>query len=79
VGGKLSGEFQQLSLLDLIKPDLPQKTLLRPDEAATFFKVSRQTIYLWCEMGLLVSCNLNGGTLRIFRDSVISLMEKTRK
>ena len=70
---------EQLTIFDLIKPDLPEKTLLRVDEVARFFDVSPKTVYNWCEMGLIKACNINGGTLRIFRESLIDLMEKRMK
>lgn len=69
----------QLRLIDLIKPDLPNKTLLRVDEVARFFDVSPQTVYNWCEMGLIRSCNPTSGTLRIFRESLIEMMERRMK
>lgn len=75
----MSGEFEQLSLLDLIGPDLPEKTLLRVDEVARFFGVAPKTVYGWCDMGIVEAINVNGGTLRIFRESVVRLMEQRRK
>ena len=59
--------------------DLPKKTLLRVDEVALFFKVSKQTIYTWVEFGRLSGCNPSGGCLRIFRDSVIELLKDSAK
>ena len=72
-------EDKQLSLRFLIKSDLPAKTLLRVDEVSVFFNVSAKTVYNWCEMGLIKACNPSGGTLRIFRESIIELMEKSIK
>ncbi len=69
----------QLTIFDLIKPDLPQKTLLRVDEVARFFEVSPKTVYNWCDMGLVKACNPNGGTLRIFRESLLEMMERSMK
>lgn len=66
-------------LKSLIKSDLPNKTFLRVDEVARFFDVSPKTVYTWCELGLLRACNINGNSLRIFRDSIIELMEKRLK
>ena len=40
-------EFAQLELP--IGPDLPNKTLFRPDEVAVFFRISRSMVYRWCE------------------------------
>jgi excisionase family DNA binding protein len=76
-GGSLSGE--QLSLLELIKPDLPQKTLLRVDEVARFFNINKKTVYGWVDMGILQACNPNGGSLRVFRESVMGLMKRSMK
>ncbi len=56
--------------------DLPNKTLFRPGEVAKFFGVSRATIYRWVEFGLLEGCKPTEGSLRIFRNSVIALLEK---
>jgi|WetSurMetagenome_2_1015567.scaffolds.fasta_scaffold607342_1 hypothetical protein len=57
-------------------PDLPDKTLLRPDEVAEFFSVSEQTIRNWCNEGSLETSLVNGSTLRIFRASVILLVKR---
>lgn len=54
--------------------DLPEKTLLTPDEVAAFFSVAKSTVYKWCEEGELKSTNV--GVLRIYRVSVIAKMEK---
>lgn len=70
---------EQLTIFDLIKPDLPSKTLLRVDEVARFFDVSPKTVYNWCDLGLVRACNINGKTLRIFRESLIEMMEKRMK
>jgi excisionase family DNA binding protein len=56
--------------------DLPNKSLLRPDEVATFMRVCVKTVYRWCELGKLQGVNL-GKTLRIYRKSVIELLEKS--
>ena len=64
----------------MIEPgDLPHKTLLRVDEVAQFFRVTTKTIYTWCELGRLESCNPNGGALRIIRQSAVGLLEKRSK
>jgi len=49
---------------------LPNKELLRPDEVAKYFSVTRRTVYLWCENGYLEAVKI-GGTVRIKRESVI--------
>lgn len=72
-------EDNQLSLRFMIKSDLPAKTLLRVDEVAKFFDVSTKTVYTWCEIGIIKSCNPNGGALRIFREGLIEMMEKSMK
>ena len=68
--------IEKLPALSQLIRDLPQKPLFRVDEVAKFFQVSAKTIYTWCELGLLLSVNLNGGTLRVLRDSVIDLLKK---
>lgn len=57
-------------------PDLPAKTLLRPDEVAEFFSVSVQTIYQWCDSGSLQSVKING-TTRVYRESIIKLLRQS--
>jgi excisionase family DNA binding protein len=56
---------------------LPDKELLRVDEVAEYFGVSRKTIYNWVDMGKLQGCNPNGGSLRIFRQSVVVLIRES--
>ena len=51
-------------------PDLPDKTLLRPDEVADFFSVELRTIYAWCDAGTLESVKIHG-TMRVLRTSVL--------
>jgi excisionase family DNA binding protein len=55
-------------------PDLPDKTLLRPDEVAEFFSVEVRTIYAWCDAGTLESIKING-TMRIYRRSVLKAIQ----
>ena len=50
--------------------DLPKKPLWRVDEAASHFDVTRQTIYLWIDHGLLHAEKLNG-VIRIPRESIM--------
>lgn len=57
-------------------PDLPEKTLLRPDEVAEFFSVSVKTIYAWCDNGSLRTVKING-TIRIYRTSIVRIVECT--
>lgn len=54
---------------------LPSKTLLRVAEVASFFGVSNKTIYNWVETGKLLATNPSGGSLRIFRDSVMDFIK----
>ena len=56
---------------------LPEKELLRPDEVAKYFSVSERTIQRWCVEERLKYCKPNG-ILRIFRVSVMELVEKTQ-
>lgn len=48
---------------------LPNKELLRPDEVAEYFSVSRSTIYLWIDHGILIAEKYRG-TVRIPREAV---------
>jgi excisionase family DNA binding protein len=48
---------------------LPNKDLFRVDEVATYFDVSRSTVYLWIDHGILIA-EKYGGTIRIPRESV---------
>jgi excisionase family DNA binding protein len=54
--------------------DLPQKTLLRPDEVALFLSVSLKTIYRWYRAGLIDGTKVKR-SLRIYRDSVLRLVD----
>lgn len=54
------------------------KHLLRVDEAATLLKVSRWTIYRWVREGRLEATKLTKGSLRIFHNSVLALVEQNR-
>jgi excisionase family DNA binding protein len=49
--------------------ELPSKPLWRVDEAAAHFDVTRQTIYLWIDHGLLEAEKYNG-CIRISRESI---------
>lgn len=61
-GGALTGVFE--------------KTLLRVGEAAEVLSVSRWTIYRWVEEGRLRGTKIGKGSLRIFRESVVGLIER---
>ncbi len=51
--------------------DLPDKKLLRVDEAAIYFDVDERTIREWIRLKKLVGEKL-GGTVRISRQSIIN-------
>jgi len=51
------------------------KTLFRVEEAAEVLAVSRWTIYRWVEEGRLRGTKIGKGSLRIFRESVVGLIE----
>ena len=57
--------------------DLPGKTLLRPDEVAAFFRVCVKTVYRWYAEEKLEGVNL-GKALRVYRKSVIELLDKSK-
>lgn len=48
---------------------LPNKDLLRPNEVAIYFSVSRKTIYSWVDTGKIEAVKVNG-FIRIPRESV---------
>jgi len=50
--------------------DLPEKTLIRPNEAAPFLGVSLSTVYRWCDCGELKAIKIRG-TRRILRESIL--------
>lgn len=52
-----------------------EKTLLRVGEAAEMLAVSRWTIYRWVEEGRLRGTKIGKGSLRIFRESIVALIE----
>jgi excisionase family DNA binding protein len=49
--------------------DIPNKPLLRVDEVATYFDVSRSVVYLWIDHGLLTAEKYRG-VIRVPRESV---------
>lgn len=53
-----------------------EKALLRVNEVAEFLRVSRWTIYRWVEEGRLKGTKLGRGSLRIFGESVMALVEQ---
>jgi len=52
--------------------------LLRVKEAARLLSVSKWTIYRWIEEGRLEATKIGGGSLRIFRISVMALVDENR-
>jgi excisionase family DNA binding protein len=48
---------------------LPEKELLRPDEVAVYFSVSRKTIYSWVDTGKIDAIKVNG-FIRIPREAI---------
>jgi excisionase family DNA binding protein len=52
-----------------------EKTLLRVGEAAELLSVSRWTIYRWVEEGRLRGTKIGKGSLRIFHQSIVDLIE----
>ena len=48
---------------------LPEKELLRVDEVAEYFDISKSTVYLWIDHGIL-SAEKYRGTIRIPIESV---------
>ncbi len=53
------------------------KRLLRVEEAAEFLSVSRWTIYRWVEDGRLRGAKIGKSSLRIFRESIVGLVESS--
>lgn len=49
---------------------LPEKELLRVDEVAQYFSISRSTVYLWIDHGILIAEKYRG-ILRVPKESVI--------
>lgn len=54
-----------------LQKDLPEKKLLRVDEAAEYFSVDKRTIRAWIANGKLVAEKL-AGTVRISRESIMN-------
>ncbi len=58
-----------------ITAETTEKATLRVEEAAALLSVSRWTIYRWVEAGRLQGTYLGKGSLRIFRESAVRLIE----
>lgn len=53
-------------------PGLPNKELLRVDEVADYLRISRSTVYLWIQHGILSDVEkYTNGVVRIPRESVL--------
>lgn len=57
--------------------DLPNKTLLRPEEVASFLRLSRQSVHRLYESGEIEGIKA-GKPLRLFRESVIMYMKRLK-
>ncbi len=64
---------------DRVTIDIMNKMLLRVGEAAELLAVSRWTIYRWVEEGRLRGTKIGKGSLRIFRESVVALIERNKR
>ena len=53
--------------------DLPDRTLLRPSEVASFFRVSTKTVYRWYRTGAIEGIKVKGSLL-IYRHSIRKLI-----
>jgi excisionase family DNA binding protein len=54
------------------------KQLLRVNEAAVVLNVSRWTVYRWVEEGRLRGTKIGKGSLRIFHESIIGLVQENQ-
>lgn len=62
-----------MDMRKILLNSLPPRELLRVDEVAHFFQVTRRTVYNWYNSDRLQGVHLRG-VLRIYRDSVIKLI-----
>ncbi len=65
-----------ITIDDKMFSTLPVRPLLRVDEVAAFFSITKRTVYSWYESDKLTGCNVNG-TIRIYRTSVVELVIST--
>jgi excisionase family DNA binding protein len=56
---------------------LPNRLLLKPKEVAAFLSVSERTVYRWFQQGLIAGIRIRK-SLRITRDSISNLLDKSR-
>jgi excisionase family DNA binding protein len=54
---------------------LPNKDLLLPREVAPILRISKATIYRWCDLGILTCIKIRG-TRRIYTESVKKRIEE---
>lgn len=52
----------------------PDKELLRPDELAKIFNVSKQVIYLWIETGELEAVRIGKKALRVKKRDAMKMV-----
>jgi len=57
--------------------NLPEKALLRVDEVAQYFDVTRATVYLWIDHGL-IEAEKYRGVIRISQESVDNFRLKSK-
>jgi excisionase family DNA binding protein len=55
-----------------------RKELLRPDEVADIFRVTKRTVYNWCDEGVLDAKQI-GGVVRITSVSVKTILKSSNK
>lgn len=55
--------------------EFPDKELLRPDELAAIFRVSKQVIYLWIETGELDAVRIGKKTLRVKKRDAMKIVK----
>lgn len=67
----VAGKVNQRNLPALDDPGLSKKSLFRIDEVSAYFCVSRSTIYLWVDHGILGAEKYNG-TIRIPREAILT-------
>jgi excisionase family DNA binding protein len=66
--------FPEVSVEETQFQDLPHKTLLRPNDVASFLSVSLKTVYRWYRLGEIKGTKIKG-SLRIYRNSVLQLVD----
>jgi len=54
--------------------NLPEKAYYRPDEIAEYLGVAKRTIYVWIESGKLHAVKITGKTIRISRESLLTVL-----